>query len=316
MPATPRKQQLTRDQNIQIHAFRSIGMTYEAIAKHMGITQRQVQLTSTREHVTPSKRSGRPSTLSQEQQDELIEYVCHSKLSRRLSYLHLSLAFESWNVSEYAIRTCLRNAGFKRYIARAKPPLSEKNIRARKAWAHDHINWTKEQWHTILWTDETWVTGGRHTRTWVTRRQGEELDPTCIVEKVRKKKGWMFWGCFSGSTKGPSLFWEKEWGSINIESYSARVVPLIDGWFRLNPQLQVMQDGAPGHTGGNTKMELQERGIPTIFWPAFSPDLNPIEIVWNKMKDYIALNFPEKLSYDQLRAAVKESWEEITPEFL
>ncbi len=84
----------------------------------------------------------------------------------------------------------------------------------------------------------------------------------------------------------------------------------------MNPGLKLMQDGAPGHTGGNTRTELQERGITSIFWPAFLPDLNPIETVWIKMKDWIADNYPEKLSYDQLRAAVQEAWEVMTPETL
>jgi transposase len=48
-----------------------------------------------------------------------------------------------------------------------------------------------------------------------------------------------------------------------------------------------MQDGAPGHSTKDTRDELRERGIYPIFWPEFLPDLNPIETVWNKMKDYI-----------------------------
>ena len=126
----------------------------------------------------------------------------------------------------------------------------------------------------------------------------------------------MFWGGFNGIEKGPCLFWEKEWGTIGQESYSDRIVPLIDGWIRLNPDLILMQDGAPGHTGGHTRTELNERGIIMIKWPAYSPDLNPIETIWNKMKDYIAWNFPEKLSYDELRNAVLEAWDSISEEFL
>ena len=43
-----------------------------------------------------------------------------------MSYLALSLYFK-WNVGMYAIRGALRRAGFKRYVARSKPPLSAKN---------------------------------------------------------------------------------------------------------------------------------------------------------------------------------------------
>jgi hypothetical protein len=40
-----------------------------------------------------------------------------------------------------------------------------------------------------------------------------------------------------------------------------------------------MQDGAPGHTTGNTVQELAERGIFPIFWSVYSPDLDPIKLI-------------------------------------
>ena len=152
----------------------------------------------------------------------------------------------------------------------------------------------------------------------MTRKIGEDFDPTCVIDKVPKKRGWMFWACFSGATKGPSLFWEKEWKSINKERYCERIVPLIHGWLRLFPDLQFMQDSAPGHRAGYTLNELQERGIVPIYWPPFSPDLNPIELIWNQMKDYIEIHYPDlpggrQRTYDQLRGIVQEAWESVTP---
>ena len=61
-----------------------------------------------------------------------------------------------------------------------------------------------------------------------------------------------------------------------------------------------MQDNAPGHAAALTIQDLNDRNVPSIFWPAYSPDLNPIETLWCIMKDYIQRHFGEKLSYDQL----------------
>ena len=57
-----------------------------------------------------------------------------------------------------------------------------------------------------------------------------------------------------------------------------------------------MHDGAPGHASGHTYEELVNRGIKLIFLPPISPDFNPIETVWNIMKDWIQdRNEEEKL---------------------
>ncbi|KAE9380210.1 hypothetical protein N431DRAFT_310136, partial [Stipitochalara longipes BDJ] len=50
-------------------------------------------------------------------------------------------------------------------------------------------------------------------------------------------------------------------------------------------------------------------------WPPCSPDLNPIEMIWDDMKDYIQEHYPKvHSSYKKLRAAVQEAWDSITHE--
>ena len=72
-----------------------------------------------------------------------------------------------------------------------------------------------------------------------------------------------------------------------------------------------MQDGAPGHAAGDTKKDLEERGIIVIYWPAYSPNLNPIERVWHIMKNYLQDHYPETITYNQLRDAVKDAWDKV-----
>lgn len=43
--------------------------------------------------------------------------------------------------------------------------------------------------------------------------------------------------------------------------------------------LELMQDGASSYSSNLTTIELHNRGIYPIFWPSFSPNLNPIEAV-------------------------------------
>ena len=135
-----------------------------------------------------------------------------------MTYQQLADALD-FNVTADTIRYALRSRGYHRRVVLRKPPLSDENKRIRLQWAGEHVHWSEEQWMAVLWSDETWVTGESHRKTCVTRLLREELDPDCVIEKERRKRGWMFWACFSADQKRPCLFWEKDWGSINKETY-------------------------------------------------------------------------------------------------
>ena len=138
-----------------------------------------------------------------------------------------------------------------------------------------------------------------------------------MVEKIRKRKGWIFWGCFTRGVKGPYLFQEKEQGLINKILYYKRIVPLIYGWIRINPYLYFIQDRVPSYLAASTKEELSERGIITIFWPVYLLDLNLIKTIQNQIKDYIKRVYSDKeYSYNNLRIYIKEAQEQITEEQL
>ena len=87
----------------------------------------------------------------------------------------------------------------------------------------------------------------------------------------------MFWGSISGAySKGPGLFWEKNWESISSESYCQHIVPVLAQYID-RTRLILIQDNAKGHAAIATKQYMRECGLVPILWPANSPDLNPIE---------------------------------------
>jgi transposase-like protein len=273
--STGRRQLTTAERQRIRTLYFDANFTKAKIASITGATADQIRYTIRQESATVAPRSGRPKALTPEQESDLVEFVCATKKNRRMTFLQLSCVLFAGVFGMWAIKNTLYRLGFRRRVARKKPPISEENRVKRLNWALEHVNWTPEQWANILWTDETWITGGPHSKQYVTRRQGEEWDPTCIVEKHQRKQGWMFWGCFSGATgKGPGIFWEKDWGKINEETYRQHTVPIIDGWITLcrrddGEELLLMQDGAPGHAAKATREDLAERGVEVIHWPPF-----------------------------------------------
>jgi hypothetical protein len=99
----------------------------------------------------------------------------------------------------------------------------------------------------------------------------------------------MFWGSIVDGKKGPCLFWEKSWGTINSERYNLRILSRIEQFFRDYPLDSYIfwQDNASSHRSYKTKLNILLRYILTIKAPPYSPDLNLIEHVWNWIKNWI-----------------------------
>jgi hypothetical protein len=59
--------------------------------------------------------------------------------------------------------------------------------------------------------------GGAHTTSYVTVKEDgfDRYWPQNVQHKYSKKPAWMFHGTIVGGRKGPGLFWEREWSTIN-----------------------------------------------------------------------------------------------------
>ena len=63
---------------------------------------------------------------------------------------------------------------------------------------------------------------------------------------------------------------------------------------------------------------MPPRGLRLVDWPSGPPDSNPMEQVWNLIKDWIWERYgrDDKLSDDTLEKAVREAWDAVTEDQL
>ena len=288
-PKTPHKP-TSRDDRLRIETlYFDTNWTQPEIALQLNLTLNQIKY-ALAHRLTPQKtRAGRKALLNTPQRRRLIEWVTASKENRQVAWPEIP-ALLGWDCGIKAIRAAFKKEGYVRATARQKPPLTYTNQIQRLEWAIEHEDWTEEQWFSVLWTDETWVKPGRHTRLRITRLKGssELYHPDCIAPRYQRKIGWMFWGSISGKYgRHKGLFWEKDWETINEGSYSGIIIPIVQQILQEYPDLQFQQDNAKGHASAFAKSVFEAIGIELIFWPPNSPDLNPIETIWDEMKDYI-----------------------------
>ena len=104
-PSTPqrpkRASDSTRDDRIRAVALHNAGFTYQQISQQTGLTINQVQW-AVQHSLTPKKRFGRPSSLTQDKIDEIIAWVCLSKRNRRVLWMKIPILM-GLNVSYYVV---------------------------------------------------------------------------------------------------------------------------------------------------------------------------------------------------------------------
>ncbi len=71
-------------------------------------------------------------------------------------------------------------------------------------------------------------------------------------------------------------------------------------------------DNGPKHTAKSTKEWLKKKHTKVLKWPSQSPDFNPIENLWRKLKVRVTKRHPRNLT--DLERICKEEWDKIPPE--
>jgi hypothetical protein len=277
------------------------------------------------------------AALSASDCDRIKSFITANAINRRMPYWQVGQEL-GLPVSEHTIRKAVRRKGMNRRVARVKPYLSESTHQRRLAYALERKSWTIWDWRFTFFTDESAMHILNKGRTFVTRAPDEEYHMDCVVPNFQNVAGCMVWGAISGiygagkslflNTSchfsltsciiiGPLIFWDAKWGTITAERFIYYVIPIIKNYMQKHPGLTFQQDNAGAYRARATQRELLLQGIEQMYWPASSPDLNPIKNIWQILKERIrrrlrSENRPH--SVYELQQLVREEWNKLTLE--
>jgi transposase len=296
-----------------IVAWSIMGMSQRAIAKELDIPRTTVQSiihkydrTGTVEN---KPRPGRPPKLDARALRRLDWLVTKNAEARRAPLAEITEELNA-DVCERTVRRGMKKIGINCRPAAIKPFVSKENAKKRVEWCKEKLDWTEEDWANVCWSDECSVEVRRsHKHTMVWRRVGERMDPACLQPSFKSgRKIVMVWGCFIGKELGPLVAIDKDRGKVNSSNYCQLLKETLVPFLRKHPGATFMQDNAPIHNSKFTKTFLQKKGITAMKWPAQSPDLNPIENIWNQLKIALDKRRPRVKNEDELIEAMQEEW--------
>ncbi|GFY11236.1 transposable element Tcb2 transposase [Trichonephila clavipes] len=190
-------------------------------------------------------------------------------------------------VSTQTVRNRLHGLGLYARQPMVCARLTSRHHRDRREWATEHVNWRRNEWSNVLFSDEPrFSVHPDNRRIFIWRDRGSRNNLAFVHASVR----------FGGG------------GVLVDEILRPIVVPYSAA---IGDDFILMDDNCRPHCANLVKDFLFEEGILRMEWPACSPDINPIELVWEALERRVAGRQPPPQTLQELERALLEEWDRI-----
>ena len=265
------------------------GQRQQQVANHFGVNvstiERLVRRLRETGHLADRPRSGRPRVTSR-RQDRTIR-LAHLR-NRHLTATETALntvGTHNRQISPKTVGSRLREIGLRARRPYIGLPLTQARWLRRMAWltAHAPRLFPMRQWRRVLFTAESRFTLYRADgRRRVYRRRGERFADACVIERDRFGGGSvMVWGGIAHGIKSQLIVVAGNMTAVRYRDEILRpvAVPLVQ-----QRNLILQQDNARPHVARVCQDFLANNSIAPLAWPPYSPDLTPIEHMWDELE--------------------------------
>jgi len=307
--------QLTRVERAAIVTLHGIGWTGRDIAHELRCDEDAVTRWVHRWQETRSlgdaERSGRPHLVDEETSLAIDDYSCAhpTAVPKEIKgVLHLI-------VSARTIRRELNSVGLLSHVQREEHELTEFDIARRLAFAHKYKDKSEDWWAHVFFSDETHFYLGHAGRVYVQCPVGASRKPEYMHAQPQLKGKVSLWGCICAEGLGHAELYAGDLDSTRYRDILRHsLIKSMRAFYPDGPWL-FQQDNVRFHTTPETIDFLHGKGATHLDeWPPWSPDLNPIENLWNVLKARVSARYPQSL--EELEAAIREEHAAIDLPFL
>ncbi|GFW04200.1 transposable element Tcb2 transposase [Trichonephila clavipes] len=181
-------------------------------------------------------------------------------------------------------------------------PLTPEHQQLCLQWCQAKSMWNITDWQKVVFSDESrFVLGTDDNRVRVWRRPGERYNPPhTVLRHTARTAGVMVWGALAYDSWSTLIVM---CGTLTGQRYVDDILrPHVGPFLNGLPGAIFHQDNAHPHTARVAQDFL--RHFQTLPWPARSPDLSPVEHVWDQLKRQM----PSCHSVHDLELAVQDLW--------
>ncbi|GFY01156.1 transposable element Tc1 transposase [Trichonephila clavipes] len=161
-------------------------------------------------------------------------------------------------------------------------PLTPEHRQLRLLWCQARSMWNVTDWQMVVFSDESqFVLGTDDNRVRVWRHPGERYNsPHTVLRHTARTPGVMVWGVIAYDSRSTLIVMR---GTLTDQRYVDDVLrPHVGPFLNGLPGAILQQDNALPHTARVAQDFL--RHFQTLAWPVRSPDLSPVEHVWDQLK--------------------------------
>ncbi|GFV21366.1 transposable element Tcb1 transposase [Trichonephila clavipes] len=159
-------------------------------------------------------------------------------------------------------------------------PLTATHCRLRLTWSRQHALWTPQQWSCAMFSDVSRFSfHSNYRRTLIWRAPGTRYHQENTIERHRYGgAGWLVWG---GTVLGSRTDLHVQSATMTGHIYRDVILELHVRLFRgaMGAEFLFKGDNARPHRANTVDECLQSEDITHMDWPAYSPEMNPIEHV-------------------------------------